>query len=66
MADSHNVHDRLKYRSRRAARWRACVRIQDRGEVPRVTDAHDLHAGVVPKAPGRKGDRGEMRPQVAS
>jgi hypothetical protein len=35
------------------------------GEILRVTDAQDLHAGIVPEAPRRKGDRGQVRLQVA-
>jgi hypothetical protein len=34
------------------------------GEVLRVTDA-DLRRGVMPETPGRKGDRGQQRLQVA-
>jgi hypothetical protein len=35
------------------------------GEVLRVTDANDLPARVVPETPGRKGDRGQVRLQMA-
>jgi hypothetical protein len=35
------------------------------GEVLRVTGADDLQAGFVPETPGRKGDRGQVRLQVA-
>jgi hypothetical protein len=35
------------------------------GEVLRVTGANDLPAGLVPETPGRKGDRGKERLQVA-
>jgi hypothetical protein len=35
------------------------------GEVLRVADAEDLQAGFVPETPGRKGDRSQVRLQVA-
>ena len=35
------------------------------GEILRVADAEKLGARVVPQAPGRKADRGQMRLQVA-
>jgi hypothetical protein len=35
------------------------------GEVLRVAGAVDLHARVVPETPGRKGDRGQVRLEVA-
>jgi hypothetical protein len=35
------------------------------GEVLRVTDAEDLRRGVMPETPGRKGDRGQQRLQMA-
>jgi hypothetical protein len=35
------------------------------GEVLRVADTQDLRARVVPEIPGRKGDRGQVRLQMA-
>jgi len=43
----------------------AAIARQFVGEVLRVADAEDLRTRLVPEAPGRKGDRGEVRLQVA-
>src|SRR5436305_10761785 len=35
------------------------------GEILRIADAEDLRRGIVPETPGREGDRGQQRLQVA-
>jgi hypothetical protein len=35
------------------------------GEILRIADAEDLRRGIMPETPGREGDRGQQRLQVA-